>query len=119
MRTLVREHLERRITRPLQPRAAGATPHCFSWPDDDENRAFDLWLRQFPRDVYRGEDAPFCATSSFDEDANQEEPDEELYWGSADEGEERGWVEIGVEGGRGKRKRVASVLGQGGKLVKV
>lgn len=118
MQTLVREHFERRVVRPIKAPAAGAagnTAGFFSWPDDDEVRRFDLWMQQYPREVYRGCDAPYCSTSSFDEDANLVEPDEELYWGSADEREEG----VGEEGRRGKRKRMNSTLVQGEKWARV
>lgn len=84
MEMLVRENFERRIVRPVKA-ARKKTSGFFAWPDDSEARRFDLWMREYPREVYRGEDAPFCATSSFDEEVYRREPEESLYWGSADE----------------------------------
>lgn len=86
MEMLVRENFERRIVRPVRaPKSRGTTAGFFAWPDENEVCRFDLWMREYPRGVYRGEDAPFCATSSFDEDVYRVEPEESLYWGSADE----------------------------------
>lgn len=118
MQTLVREHFERRVVRPIKASTAGAmgdTTGFFSWPDNDEVRRFDLWMQQYPREVYRGYDAPFCSTSSFDEDVNCMEPDEELYWGSADERDDG----VGEDERRGKRKRMDSTLVQGEKWARV
>lgn len=119
MQTLVREHFERRVVRPIKAAAVGAagntTTGFFTWPDDDEVRRFDLWMREYPRLVYRGWEAPYCSTGSFNEDANMEEPEEELYWGSADERENN----VGEEERRGKRKRMDSTLVQGEKWPRV
>lgn len=117
MQSLVQEHFERRVVRPIKAPAAeaGNTTGFFSWPDDDEVRRFDLWMRQHPREVYRGLDTPFSSTGTFDEDMNSMEPDEELYWGSSDERD----ASVGEEERRGKRKRMDSTLLQGEKWARV
>lgn len=107
----MQESFERRIVRPIKAPSRDTTAGFFAWPDDDEVRRFDLWMREHPCWVFRGPEAPFSATSLFDEDRYMEEPDEDLYWGSADEREDGGEK-------KGKRKRVYSTLVDGEKLAR-
>lgn len=76
-------------------------------------------MREYPRAVYRGEEAPFCATGAFNESDNLREPEEERYWGSEDEKEEgKVWRDI-VEEIKRKRKRIDSQLIEGEKFPRV
>lgn len=123
---LVRSHLERRIPRPVEPgrnidasTGEGGVQGFFTWPSEEEKQLFDIWTRDCPLEVYRGLDAPFCSTSSFDETHNLKEPDEDKYWGSDDEKEEaRVWRDI-VEEVKRKRKRIDSQLIEGEKFARV
>lgn len=111
LQSLLQENFERRILRPIRAPSEDTKAGFFEWPDDDEVRRFDLWMREHPCWVFRGPEAPFSATSSFNEDLYMEEPDEDLYWGSADERDDSGEKNK-------KRKRVYSTLVDGEKWAK-